>query len=331
MHTLKLKILLRTLLFAIRIYCYFRQKKNKERVVAVLLLLPALMLLMPTFNFELTLIQSFLFQAMIAYGALSIFWIRRYHYRLASINFSIFLLLLIKVNNPIDLGYQVVQGDEQLSVMQFNILAPNKAYEETIEQVKRLSPDFVSFQEITNTWADELEARLIDVYPYHRIVRHEDQTQGIAVFSKYPLTQIEELDWYGTANISGKVKVGEELINFLCLHTKSPMTRDRWQVRNAHIKKARNYVKSQPGEFLVLGDFNTVPWDSRLIRFKSDTQLLDSRKDLTPTFPTWNPFVAQIPIDYIFHSRGIGCESLDSVTITSDHKAILGTYNVKGA
>ena len=94
---------------------------------------------------------------------------------------------------------------------------------------------------------------------------------------------------------------------------------------------ARNLVSQQSGEFLVLGDFNTVPWDRQLLRFKSDTRLFDSRKKLTPTYPTWNPFVAQIPIDYIFHSEGIGCSSLDSVRLTSDHKAILGTYRLKGA
>ena len=330
MPTLKLKILLRSLLICIRVYCFLRQKKNQERVIAVLLLLPALILLLPTLTFELTLIQSFLFQAMIVYGLLSIFWIRRAHYRLAGINFFIYLLLLIKVNSPIDQGFRIIQGEEQLTVLQFNILATNQTYEETIEEVKRLSPDFVSFQEISNIWATQLEAGLTDVYPYYRVVRHYDQTQGIAVFSKYPLREVRELDWFGTANISGKVEVGSESINFLCLHTKSPMTRGRWQVRNAHIEKARSYVNSNPGEFLVLGDFNTVPWDSRLLNFKSATRLVDSRKGLTPTYPTWNPFVAQIPIDYIFHSQGIGCQSLDSVNITSDHKAILGTYQIAG-
>ena len=294
------------------------------------MLLPALIWLLPTYSYSLTMIQSFLFQAMIAYGLFSIWWIRKQHYRLAGINFFIYLLLLIKVNSPMHESYQLVQGNTELSVLQFNIYASNRAYDETVDEVLSISPDFVSFQELSYDWADALEEGLKEAYPYQHVIRHRDPTQGIAVFSKYPLQQVVELDWFGTANITGQVLVENESINFLCLHTRSPMTRNLWQTRNDHIAKARNLIQQQPGEFLVLGDFNTVPWDRQLQRFKNDTQLVDSRKKLTPTYPTWNPFVAQIPIDYIFHSRGIGCQSLDSVDITSDHKAILGTYRLKG-
>lgn len=327
MHERKLKFLLKTGLLLIRAYCYFRQRKNQERLVAVMFLVPALLLLVPTYGFKLTLLQSFLFQAMLVYGALSILWIVRHHYRLSGANFSIFLLLLIKINSPIDTGYQIRQGDEQLKVLQFNVLATNEAYEPTIKRVLQLSPDFVSFQEVSVQWADALEKGLSKEYPYSKVVRHEDDHQGIAVFSKYPL-EAEAMFWSGTANISGRVKVKNEDINFLALHTRSPTTRSKFNARNKHIQLAKNHVAERAGEFLVLGDFNTVPWDSRLLNFKSTTALKDSRKKLTPTYPTWNPFIAQIPIDYIFHSKGIGCQSLDSVEITSDHKAIMGTFKI---
>ncbi len=331
MKSLKLKILLRSFLVLVRVYCFFRQRRNKERVMAALLLLPALILLVPTYTYALTLIQSFLFQAMLVYGLLSIFWIRRHHYRLAGVNFSIYLLLLMKINAPINPGYQVEPGQEELSVLQFNVLAVNKAYDETIERVLQVAPDFVSFQEVSAPWADALEAGLAEIYPFYEIASKADHHQGIAVFSKFPLEELEVHNWNSTSNITGKIRVGHEAINFLSLHTRSPVTRDRWHKRNEHITYARRYIKEQSGEFLVLGDFNTVPWDKRLLNFKSATQLVDSRKKLTPTYPTWNPFVAQIPIDYIFHSKGIGCGSLDSVDITSDHKAILGTYQLMGS
>ncbi|MCE7996286.1 MAG: endonuclease/exonuclease/phosphatase family protein [Roseivirga sp.] len=330
MNQFKLKILLRSFLVLIRVYCFFRQRRNKERVMAALLLLPALILLVPTYTYAITIIQSFLFQAMLVYGLLSIFWIRRHHYRLAGINFFIYLLLLMKINAPINADYQIQQGSEELSVLQFNVLAENKAYHETIDRVLHISPDFVSFQEVSKEWAEALEMGLSEIYPYRRVAKNGNKYQGIAVFSKHPLVDVEVIDWEGTSNIIGKVQVGNELVNFLSLHTRSPRSKQRWRKRNAHIARARQYVNEQTGEFLVLGDFNTVPWDRRLLNFKSSTNLVDSRKRLTPTYPTWNPFVAQIPIDYIFHSKGIGCDSLDSVDITSDHKAILGTFQIVG-
>ncbi|OEK02765.1 hypothetical protein BFP97_15065 [Roseivirga sp. 4D4] len=267
---------------------------------------------------------------MLVYGIFSIIWIFKHHYRLAGINFSIYLLLLIKINSPIDMGYSVSQGKEELKVMQFNVHAVNTTFEETIDRVIQLSPDFISFQEVAPVWAEKLEEGLKADFPYYTVMTHPLESQGIAVFSKYPLIETERVIWAGTANITGKVQVGEEQINFLALHTMSPTTKNRWDYRNAHIQAAKRFIQEREGEFLVLGDFNTVPWDKRLISFKSSTDLKDSRKKLTPTYPTWNPFVAQIPIDYIFHSKGIGCDSLNAVTITSDHKAIMGTFQIAG-
>lgn len=326
MQKLKLKILLRGGLFLLLVYCWFRQKRNRERLIATMLLIPAVVLLIPTYTFALTLLQSFLFQAMLVYGVLSIGWVIKHHYRLAGINFAIYLLLLFKVNSPIDTTYQLVQSDEQLKILQFNILTTNMAHQETVDRVLQLDPDLISFQEVSLLWADVLEKGLSKKYPFYEVVRNPEGSQGIAIFSKHPIIHPEIHLWSGTVNITGKVKIGAEAINFLCLHTRSPTTKTKWKIRNEHLNQARQFIASKQGEFLVLGDFNTVPWDKRLISFKSSTRLKDSRKKLTPTFPSWNPFVAQIPIDYIFHSEGIRCDSLDAIRITSDHKAILGSF-----
>jgi len=322
----KLKLILRWGLRLILVYSWFRQKRNQERLLAVFLLIPAILLLVPSYTFELTLFQSFLFQAMLVYGLLSAFWIIRHHYRLASINFLIYFLLLIKVSGPINKTYKIDQGNESLKVLQFNVLSKNDKHLETLEKILSLNPDFLSFQEVSHNWAVILEDGLKGEYPFYKVVEHPDYGQGIAVFSKYPLVGVEEVQVTSTANITGQIKVGTELINFLTLHTKSPTTKHKWENRNNHLTWAENFVNDQPGEFLVLGDFNTVPWDDRMLNFKSSTDLSDSRKKLTPTFPTWNPFVAQIPIDYILHSKGIECDSLDAIKITSDHKAILGSF-----
>lgn len=324
----RLKVLLKWGLRLITIYCWFRQKKNKERIMAAILLIPAILLLIPSYTFKLTLFQSFLFQAMLVYGLLSAFWIVKHHYRLAGVNFVIYFLLLVKISGPINKTYKIDQGEETLKVLQFNVLSVNDKYDETIHRVIELKPDFVSFQEVSHQWAIELVAGLSQDYPHYKVVEHPDNGQGIAVFSKYPLQDVEEVHVTSTANITGKILVYNESVNFLALHTKSPTTRLKWNNRNNHLKWAEDYVNEQPGEFLVLGDFNTVPWDKRMLSFQSSTKLADSRKKLTPTYPTWNPFVAQIPIDYILHSKGIGCDSLDAVRITSDHKAIMGSFLV---
>lgn len=328
MNKSKLKILLRIGLVVLRYYCFFRQKKNKERVLAGIFLLPALFLLVPTFTYSLTIIQSFIFQIAVVYGLLSIYWVVKRHYRVTAVNFVIYLLLLLKVNAPMENTFTINNGGESLKVLQFNVLAENLSYKSTLDKVNQLSPDFISFQEVSLAWADALEEQLSLLYPFSKVVRQGNSHQGIAVFSKHPLLETQVVLREGTANITGKIKVREQQVNFLTMHTRSPKTRLRWKERNAHIEWAEGLVNQKGGEFLVLGDFNTVPWDRRLKKFTAATALKDSRKKLTPTFPTYNPFFAQIPIDYIFHSSGISCRSLDSVEITSDHKAILGIFQL---
>lgn len=328
-HKLFLKIGLKVMLFLLRIYCWMRQTKNIERMAAGLFVIPAFFLLIPSISFEITLFQSFLFQAMLAYGIFSIYWIVKRHYRVAGTNFLIYLLLLMKVNAPLDATMNIRHGQEQLNVLQFNLLATNTSYDATITRIKELDADLISFQEVNTIWGPKLEVALNDQYPYYQIATKWEDGQGIAVFSKHPLVEVEVIDWIGTQNITGKIQLENEEIHFLALHTRSPMSRARYDNRNEHLKIAQEYIADKEGEFLVLGDFNTVPWDKLLVSFRSETKLRDSRKKLTPTYPTWNPFLAQIPIDYIFHSDGIGCDSLNAVRITSDHKAIMGSFLLK--
>jgi len=325
----KLKLYLKTILKLIQVYCWLRQPANKERIIALFFMIPGIILLVPTFNFELTLIQSFLFQAMLLYGLLSAYWVYKAHYRVSLVNFVVFFSLLVKVSAPIPTSSEFALGQESIRIMQFNVLTINNRFNSTIRSIQEKDPDFISFQEVSEPWAEALTEGLKENYPHFKIIKHHEASQGIAVFSKYPLSDLEYHEWSGTANISGKVNIGESKINFLSLHTRSPMNKRKWKIRNSHIEAAGNFVAERKGEFLVLGDFNTVPWDSQLNRFRKKTQLKDSRKKLTPTYPAWGPkYVAQIPIDYIFHSKGISCQSLDSVQLTSDHEAVIGDFQI---
>lgn len=329
MNKVKLKILLKTILFLLRVYCWFRQPANKERIIALLFMVPGIILLVPSFNFELTLIQSFLFQAMILYGLLSAFWIYKSHYRVSVVNFIVFFALLVKISAPIPKTNEFKLSEEAVRIMQFNVLTNNYRYSSTIDRILEEDPDFISFQEVSDGWAEALRLGLSENYPFYEIIKHQDASQGLAIFSKFPLKDLNYHEWSGTANLSGKVLIGNEQVNFLSLHTRSPMNKTKWKTRNAHIAAAAEYIAAQGGEFLVLGDFNTVPWDHQLNKFREKTKLQDSRKKLTPTFPAWGPkYLVQIPIDYIFHSKGISCESLDSIQLTSDHEAVIGNFYI---
>ena len=129
----------------------------------------------------------------------------------------------MKVNGPLDATLNIRQGKEQLSVLQFNVLNTNTSYNQTLERIKELNADLISFQEVSKVWSEELESSLKGLYPYYKIVT--DAGQGIAIFSKNQLIDLNVLNWKGTQNITGKIRVKTEEINFFTLHTRSPTTK----------------------------------------------------------------------------------------------------------
>ncbi|MBK9504946.1 MAG: hypothetical protein IPO03_06220 [Bacteroidetes bacterium] len=73
---------------------------------------------------------------------------------------------------------------------------------------------------------------------------------------------------------------------------------------------------------------NAVPWSEQVETLLKTTQLKDSRKDLSATYPAQSPL--QIPIDYIFHSPELSCEQFKTQGgTTSNHLGIIGYYNFK--
>jgi endonuclease/exonuclease/phosphatase (EEP) superfamily protein YafD len=303
--------------------------RRTELFISLVVLLFGLIIVSPFYNFTINLIKSFGVQAMGAIGVLGLIFLITKRWIVASsslLSATIIFFHLIPHIGGISTTSILSSKGTKIKVAHFNVLINNTGYDKTIGAVKSLNPDFVSFQEVSRRWGKELENGLKKEYPFYKIISSDTNSYGIAYFSRLPVENPDIILITNKPNLTGDIVVANEKIHFITSHTKSPLSRERYWERNEHIKGISEYLKNIPGPKLAIGDYNAVPWHPHIINLKKATGLNDSRKKLTPTYPSHFK-LARIPIDYIFYSDELTCLSFESVkSTTSDHFGVFGQY-----
>lgn len=238
-------------------------------------------------------------------------------------------VLVPQVQHPVQTAGNPATGSAQLRLAQVNLLQINGQHRQVSQQLKALDADIIAFQEVDEAWADSLVEKLAATYPYFSLAP-QSNNYGMALFSKIPLKEVQLRLWQGYPAISAKVEAAGQDTLILSLHAASPITRTRFRARNQQLKAAARLIKEAKLPTLVLGDLNTVPWDSALQPLLKAAGLQDSRgTHYTATWPSplgkWG-----IPIDYVLHSSHWQRISHRSIPIPgSDHKAMLATLSMQ--
>lgn len=83
------------------------------------------------------------------------------------------------------------------------------------------------------------------------------------------------------------------------------------------------------GPYIVLGDFNLVPWDSEFSRFLQNGNLSSVRNGFQATYPM-DLGIPLIPIDHICFSDHFTATECRTVVIPgSDHKGMVASLAFK--
>lgn len=306
----------------------FTNYKSSNWVLAAILLLPAVFILEPLGFYLFDLLQSLAVYVLLGYYALAAWWLFKKRWHLGFSSLAGFLVLLAFLLPYLSPEAPRPGLESNLRVAHFNVFKYNTDYEGMVWTARETGADMLSFQEVDTAWARELECGLAAEYPYYEVLPTAECCYGLAVFSKHPLPRVDTV-WLGDVpGFSGSVQVGDTAIEFLAAHTSAPTTPWRFQERKRHLNQLAEYVQSVDGPMLVIGDLNAVPWNRDIVNLRESGKLHDSRKDLSPTFPRWLPFV-RVPIDYIFHSEELACVKFQTIKSTkSDHFGIVGEYEL---
>ena len=302
----------------------------KKRHVAFAMILTGVLLVYFPDSYFLMLIGSFAYWIMWAFLGISLWYLIKRQYIFAFGGLVSVLLINSLFSNSWEPNAPNDLQASGIRIAHFNVLKFNNKTAPTVKQAFESDADLISFVEVDTKWIDALVTGLSEKYPYTILEPRDNDAYGLAVFSKYPLNNPEVLFTAGLPNIVGEICLETDSFHFVASHTKAPLSQANYFRRNRHIELLAEYVDQIEGPKVVMGDFNTVPWDGSIVNFKKDTNLSDSRKSMEGTYPAWAP-VGKIPIDYIFHSEDFTCAGFSSLEPTnSDHLGIVGVYQWKG-
>ncbi len=251
---------------------------------------------------------NFRFQILLALVAIGLISVVVKRYRLAGL---LAFLAFLATSGTVSTYYPVAQTaatSQTLRIMSFNVLVTNRDYQSFITEVLQQDPDVLTIIEYSKKWDDGI-AEFKESYPYV-VSRPRQHGFGVAIFSKYPLSDIREnkLPAINIDNpfLSAVVSFNEEVIRLAAVHAYSPTTTARLSFRNQQFERVAELLGDSNIPTVVVGDFNCTPWSPFLKDFQVKTGLRDSRRGFgnQATWPTqWKTF--RIPIDHAFVSPEI--------------------------
>jgi endonuclease/exonuclease/phosphatase (EEP) superfamily protein YafD len=217
-----------------------------------------------------------------------------------------------------------------VSVFLANVYAYNKQHEKVMDLIKKENPDIVVLLEVNETWEWNLKEIMKD-YGESKMMPREG-FYGMAVFSKIPLTLVQEeiLDSSEIPSLQCVFEKGDQEIVLWATHPRSPRKARNWRLRNKLLVNLSKRVASDLRPVLVAGDLNTTPWCVWFKVLKAQ-RLRDSAEGfgIQGTWPTRVPFFMRIPLDHILISPEIQIlERRVLQDIGSDHLPIFVRFGI---
>ncbi len=229
-------------------------------------------------------------------------------------------ILLIHV--PVASVEQAGSGRTALRIFHMNVLQPNTAFAEAIAVARASDADVISVQEVGAEWAEALLQGLVASHPYAHL-EPRNNCYGVALFSKRPFQKVELLEVEGTPFIEARIDMAGRSVRLLAVHATSPISYEHFRRRNVQLELLGAHLACIEEATILVGDLNTVPWDTAFARFCGRTGLRSTTRAFQRTWPALGPLAA-IPLDHVLVSPEVGCAALRTVHIPgSDHRGLL--------
>lgn len=300
--------------------------KSIQALLSTLIVLGAIICIFTPNYFLFKMGSQFAVQIMIGYLLLAMIFLVFQQSRLMFTSFACCagLCIFLKYSsNPI-LTAPAVNSTAKISVAHFNLSASDENYLNTVQQIVDSKADLVSLQEVTPDWHQVLQETLIEKYPYSNSIIRFDPF-GIAVYSKYPIQDLDTFFYEDIPNLTGKVKAqgnGKE-IQFIASHTTPPLYQSAYNRMQEHLLLISEYATKIDIPILTLGDYNAPPWWAEIQQLKEVANLEDSRRSAYLGFAD----IFNNPVDYIFYSNHLTCIDFKPIrSLNSAHLGIKGMY-----
>jgi endonuclease/exonuclease/phosphatase (EEP) superfamily protein YafD len=230
----------------------------------------------------------------------------------------------------------VFKNQPSLRALLANVNAENRDSERLQRLIATSDPDIILLLEATPWLLDRLR-NLGQRYP-HGMSEPRDDPFGIALFSRYPLTQSRIVHLGDAASPPAIVATMAATartrpFTLIGVHPWPPVSAGLAEGRNEQLRALASQVRQSSLPLLVLGDLNISPWSPWFARLLADSGLRDSRggHGLQPSWPAgWWPL--WIPIDHALFSEGIQIQHREiGPAIGSDHYPVIVDFQISGS
>jgi exonuclease III len=187
---------------------------------------------------------------------------------------------------------------DKITVSHINLgaLSDIKEFSQKIQTSK---VDVISLQEVTPDWAAVLSESLKDAYPYiYSAVRIDPY--GKAIYSKFPLKILDTLNKGIAFDIVCEIEKNEKKYTLLSTYLTPPLNESASHQSKIQINNISKFVVGHNKKLIVLGEFNMVYWANEIRRFRQETDLNNSRKDVMATS-------LRAPNDHTFYTKDLQC------------------------
>jgi endonuclease/exonuclease/phosphatase (EEP) superfamily protein YafD len=224
-------------------------------------------------------------------------------------------------------------GEPSARIMFVNVRVHNDDYEAVRELVAVENPDIVGFAEVDDAWIEGLWA-LNAGYP-HSVQRAEPDAHGLALFSRFPIRELETSPYIQDGILTAIIVDVEMLSTHTSLyltHPNSPVSPGLAALRNVQLESLAEKIRADRNrEQILFGDLNTTPWSPHYARLEKQTGLVNAAagRGYWPTWPTWPTWTGglsmlKIPIDHCLLSDGFHVQSFRTgADVGSDHLPVI--------
>lgn len=224
-----------------------------------------------------------------------------------------------------------LETSSKFKIIHSNVYSKNTNYDDFLKLIKKENPDIIVLQEFTHSWHQntvELNPR----YKY-RILQPQEDNFGIALFSKYPLSNHKITRW-GSVNlpsIESEILIGDQIVTLLTTHPYPPISDYSYKARNNQLNELSKRAAQISTPSVLVGDLNVTMWSSDYKKIETVTNYKNARKGfgVIPTWPSFTSFMA-IPIDHVLTSPHF--EVIDiraGSSIDSDHLPLIVELELK--
>src|SRR5687768_14685238 len=222
-----------------------------------------------------------------------------------------------------------VTTNPSVSISHINLANAESQYDSVIRYLLDLNTDFISFQELTPDWEEELVRGLSERFNYFHTMTRLDQ-YGMGFFSKFPIVDIDTLFYMDVPTLVCEINMDSiHTCHILSCQGIPPVSKAAFTAIDRHFSYLSQYLQATPGSVIVLGDMHLPPWSSEIQKFKETSRLQDSRRDINARHLDGSVSLPRIPVEHIFYCDQFECTSFSEVGNESVGRVgITGTYQL---